>query len=60
MTDNLAIILSMAYNINNKRVAPIPIWMEHPELCEMELATPEEQAEMEELLKEYKERKEKC
>ena len=41
-------------NINNKRVAPIPIWMEHPELCQGNLATPEEQAEMTELLKEFK------
>ena len=39
---------------NNKRVAPIPIWMEHPELCQGNLATPEEQAEMTELLKEFK------
>ena len=41
-------------NINNKRVAPIPIWMKHPELCQGNLATPEEQAEMTELLKEFK------
>ena len=47
-------------NINNKIVAPIPIWMENEELCKENLATPEEQAEMEELLKEFKERKEKC
>ena len=41
-------------NINNKIVAPIPIWMEHPELCEMKLATKEEQEEMANLLKEFK------
>lgn len=41
-------------NINNKRVAPIPIWMEHPELCQEDLATPEEQEEMANLLKEFK------
>lgn len=28
--------------------------MEHPELCKEDLATPEEQAEMAELLKEFK------
>lgn len=41
-------------NMNTKIVAPIPIWMEHPELCKEDLATPEEQAEMAELLKEFK------
>ena len=32
-----------------------PYWMEHPEVCKSEKASPEEQAYMEDLLKEYKE-----
>lgn len=39
-------------NINNNL---IPYWMEHPEVCKSEKASPEEQAYMEELLKEFKE-----
>lgn len=31
-----------------------PIWLKHPEMCESEPCTPEEQREMEELLKEFK------
>lgn len=33
----------------------IPYWMEHPEVCKSEEASPEEQAYMEELLSKYKE-----
>ncbi len=33
----------------------IPYWMEHPEVCKSEEASPEEQAYMEDLLKEFKE-----
>lgn len=33
----------------------IPYWMEHPEVCKSEKASPEEQAYMEDLLKEFKE-----
>lgn len=39
-------------NINNNL---IPYWMEHPEVCKSEKASPEEQAYMEELLSKYKE-----
>lgn len=39
-------------NINNNL---IPYWMEHPEVCKSEKANSEEQAYMEELLKEFKE-----
>lgn len=39
-------------NINNNL---IPYWMEHPEVCKSEKASPEEQAYMEELLRKYKE-----
>ena len=42
------------YNYNYKKIAPVPKWLEDPSLCEAKLATPEEQAEMEELLKEFK------
>lgn len=42
------------YKYNNKRIAPVPNWIEDPSLCEEKLATPEEQAEIEELLKEFK------
>ena len=42
------------YKYNNKKIAPVPNWIEDPSLCEEKLATLEEQAEMEELLKEFK------
>ena len=42
------------YKYNYKKYAPVPKWLEDPSLCEAKLATPEEQAEMEELLKEFK------
>lgn len=42
------------YKYNYKKIAPVPKWIENPSLCEPKLATPEEQAEMEELLKEFK------
>lgn len=42
------------YKYNSKRIAPVPNWIEDPSLCEAKLATPEEQAEIEELLKEFK------
>lgn len=42
------------YKYNNKRIVPVPNWIEDPSLCEAKLATPEEQAEIEELLKEFK------
>lgn len=55
---------SCYHNINNKyknnnkynykKIALVPKWLEDPSLCEAKLATPEEQAEMEELLKEFK------
>ena len=55
---------SCYHNINNKyknnnkynykKIAPVPKWLEDPSLCEAKLATPEEQAEIEELLKEFK------
>lgn len=38
---------------NNSKL--IPYWMEHPEVCKSEEASPEEQAYMEDLLKEFKE-----
>lgn len=41
---------------NNKNLTSIiPYWMEHPEVCKSEKASPEEQAYMEELLSKYKE-----
>lgn len=41
---------------NNKNLTSIiPYWMEHPEACKSEEASPEEQAYMEELLSEFKE-----
>lgn len=41
---------------NNKNLTSIiPYWMEHPEVCKSEEASPEEQAYMEDLLKEFKE-----
>lgn len=41
---------------NNKNLTSIiPYWMEHPEVCKSEEASPEEQAYMEELLSEFKE-----
>ena len=41
---------------NNKNLTNIiPYWMEHPEVCKSEEASPEEQAYMEELLSEFKE-----
>lgn len=39
-------------NINNNLIT---YWMEHPEVCKSEKASPEEQAYMEELLRKYKE-----
>lgn len=39
---------------NNKKIMPIPIWMEHPEICKRKVPTKEEQDEMNELLSEYK------
>ena len=39
---------------NNKKIMPIPIWMEHPEMCKRKVPTKEEQDEMNELLSEYK------
>lgn len=49
---------SCYHNINNKynykKIAPVPKWLEDPSLCEAKLATSEEQAEIEELLKEFK------
>ena len=33
----------------------IPYWMEHPEVCKSEEASPKEQTYMEDLLKEFKE-----
>lgn len=42
------------YKYNYKKITPVPKWIEDPSLCKMKLATPEEQAEMEELLKEFK------
>lgn len=42
-------------NNNNKSNNLIPYWMEHPEVCVSVEATPEEQAYMEELLKDFKE-----
>ena len=39
---------------NNKKIIPIPIWMEHPEICKRKVPTKEEQDEMNELLSEYK------
>lgn len=41
------------YN-NFKYEEPVPYWMSHPEVCKSEPASLEEQAEMEELLKEFK------
>ena len=38
----------------SKTVAIVPYWLEHPEVCKSDLATPEEIAEMDELLKEFK------
>lgn len=38
--------------IKNKEI--VPYWLEHPEVCKSDLATPEEIAEMDELLKEFK------
>lgn len=38
-------------NISNN---PVPIWMEHPEMCESKKASPEEIKEMEDLLKDFK------
>lgn len=46
------------YNKNDKfdkTTSIIPYWMEHPEVCKSEKASPEEQAYMEELLSEFKE-----
>lgn len=41
---------------NNKNLTSIiPYWMDHPEVCKSEEASPEEQAYMEELLSKYKE-----
>lgn len=41
---------------NNKNLTSIiPYWMEHPEVCKSEEASPEEQAYIEELLSKYKE-----
>lgn len=40
---------------NNKTNKLIPYWMEHPEVCKSEKASPEEQAYMEELLSKFKE-----
>lgn len=55
------------HNINNKykkeynnkfkkfkREGIVPYWMEHPEVCKDDPASPEQIAEMEELLKEFK------
>lgn len=39
---------------NNKKIMPIPIWMEHPEMCKRKVPTKEEQDEMNKLLSEYK------
>lgn len=40
---------------NNLHKQTIPYWMEHPEVCKSRTATKEEIAEMEELLKKFKE-----
>ena len=46
------------HNINskykNKYVAPVPYWMEHPEVIKKEPPNKEELKELEEILKEYK------
>lgn len=39
---------------NNKKITPIPIWMEHPEMCKRKVPTKEEQDKMNKLLSEYK------
>ncbi|MBQ8192809.1 MAG: helix-turn-helix domain-containing protein [Bacilli bacterium] len=39
---------------NNKKIMPIPIWMEHPEMCKRKVPIKEEQDEMNKLLSEYK------
>ena len=39
---------------NNKKIMPIPIWMEHPEMCKRKVHIKEEQDEMNKLLSEYK------
>ena len=43
------------YIRNNENNKLIPYWMEHPEICKSEKASPEEQAYMEELLSQFKE-----
>ena len=40
--------------IKNKSNSSVPYWMEHPEVCVKNEASPKEQAKMEELLKEFK------
>ena len=52
---------SCYHNINNKyknkyikNKEIVPYWLEHTEVCKSDLATPEEIAEMDELLKEFK------
>ena len=40
-------------NYTNYNYSKVPYWMEHPEVCQKEEASPEEQTEMKELLKEF-------
>lgn len=42
------------YNKNYIRQGIVPYWMEHPEVCQEDPATEEEIAEMNELLKNFK------
>lgn len=46
------------YKSNYKKNAVLPKWIENPNLCEPKPATPVEQNEMEELLREFKNREE--
>ena len=41
-------------NNKYKNVSPIPYWLEHPEVCKEDPMSKDEIAEMEELLKEFK------
>ena len=43
-------------DLQKKNKEIVPYWLEHPEVCKSDLATPEEIAEMDELLKEFKQR----
>lgn len=49
-------IYNKKYNNNNYKQDNIPNWMKNPEMCTKEQATDEEIAELEELLKEFKQK----